>query len=509
MASITHDEVGRDAGTAALASAAGWRWLWLAIGAAGAMLSTGGRWDIALGAWIAPVFLLRFSRASGPWTAIAAMVLVSAAQIGGYMIETAAPFNAVTSVICLALGAIYAAPFVLDRLLATRLAGLGRVLLLPAAAAATEFAASSVLPSGASIGVKAITQSETLPLVQVIALAGPWSIGFLIALAASVANQLWETPTRAAVLRWGGAFAGVMLAVLGYGEARLTWAAARPPGETVKVAGVVPPVALRGPVWSGVSMSTFPPSPSVLQALATPQMRAADAAVQDALMAGTRQAAAAGAKIVLWSETGAPTLEADKPALLAKVSALARAQGVYIDAAIGVPYQRNETFLVGPDGAQAWHYRKNHPVPGMEPVAPFANAPPVLATPFGRISNVICFDGDFPSLTRIPADILLLPGWDWPEEGYNHTMKTARLRAIENGYSLVRIDYWGLSGAFDPFGRVLAMQDTVPGQAYAMLADVPVKGVGTLYGALGDWFGWVCGVVVAGLCGVGLVRPVR
>jgi apolipoprotein N-acyltransferase len=491
------------------AQISGARWIWLALGTAAALLSVGGRWDVALAAWLAPVFLLRFSRTSRPVTAILAMVAVSAAQIAGYMIETAAPFNPVTTALCLALGAVFATPFVLDRLIAPRLSQIGGVLLLPAATALTEFTAASILPTGASIGVKAITQSETLPLAQIVSVMGPYSIGFLIALGATVANQLWQTPSRRAVARFGGGFAIVMITVVGFGEARLAWAAARPAGPVVKVAGLVPPLALRNPAWAGVSMANYPPSAAALRAVASPQMVAADQAVAAALLSATADAARAGAQVVVWSETAAPVLEADKPALLQKVSALAREHHIYIDAAVGVPFARNETFLIGPDGEQVWRYRKNHPVPGMEPVAPFANAKPVAHTPFGRLSNVICFDADFPALARARADIMLAPGWDWPEEGYNHTLKAARLRAIENGYSLVRSDYWGVSGAFDPFGRVLAMQDTTSGKPYAMLVDVPMKGVTTLYALAGDWFGWLCAAGALALCAIGLRRRTK
>jgi apolipoprotein N-acyltransferase len=87
--------------------------------------------------------------------------------------------------------------------------------------------------------------------------------------------------------------------------------------------------------------------------------------------------------------------------LLDKVAAVARAESVYVNAAIGVPFERNETYLVAPDGREQSHYRKNQPVPGLEPVAPFVNDAPVVQTPFGRLSNVICYDGDFPTLIRI------------------------------------------------------------------------------------------------------------
>ena len=172
-----------------------------------------------------------------------------------------------------------------------------------------------------------------------------------------------------------------------------------------------------------------------------------------------------GARIVVWSETGAPVLEADKSALLAKVATVAREESVYVDAAIGVPFERNETYLVAPSGNEQWHYRKNHPVPGLEPVAPYQNDAPVAQTPFGKLSNVICYDGDFPALTRTPVDIMLLPGWDWREMGYTHTMNMARLRAIENGYSLIRIDFMGVSAALILMAACWRSKTRCPGKA--------------------------------------------
>jgi apolipoprotein N-acyltransferase len=481
-------------------------WLWLVLGAAVSLLAVDGRFDLPIAAWIAPVLLLRFSRTSAWPVAVAGTVLAAAVQMAVYMMEGAAPFNPIAIGLCLALGLLFALPYAADRLIGPRLSDLGRLLLMPAAWALTEFTAASTLPVGTAIGARAVTQAENLALMQVISLAGPYAIGFLIALAATAANQVWETPSRKALIRYGGGVAAVLAAVLAFGEARLAASSAAAPGPTVKIAGIVPATALRAPAWAGVGMANWPPSPAAKAAVATPQARAAHAAVQDQLLADTRAAARAGARIVFWSETGAPTLEADKPALLARVSDLARSEGVYVDAAVGVPFERNETYLFGPDGRQLWHYRKNHPVPGMEPVAPTRNAPPLAATPFGVISNVICYDADFPPLARVKADILLLPGWDWPEMGYVHTMRMARLRAIENGYSLFRNDYQGVSAAFDPYGRTLAMQNTLPGAAYALLADLPARGVATLYGRLGDWFAWLCGLATLGLVGWGLVR---
>jgi apolipoprotein N-acyltransferase len=104
----------------------------------------------------------------------------------------------------------------------------------------------------------------------------------------------------------------------------------------------------------------------------------------------------------------------------------------------------------------------------------------------------------------------LLRGWDWPAMGYTHTMKMARLRAIENGYSLMWVDFDGSSAALDRYGRALARQDTVPGRGgYTLIADLPAQRIPTLYGHIGDVFAWLCLTTALALCGLGALRPVQ
>ncbi len=472
-------------------------WIWLAFGVAMSLLASGGRWNVALAAWIAPILLLRFYRSGKAGIAIAAIIAISCLQIGWWNLETGVPPSPTSGALTIAVGLLYAIPFVLDRLAGPSLGPWGRIVLLPAGMAATEFAVGAVLPVGTSIGMRAITQSENLALLQIISVTGPYVIAFLIGCAATIANHIWETPTRQALLRKGGVFAATLLAILAAGQLRLTFGADIG-APTVKIAGITPPMALRDAANGLVSMSSFPPSADALEATRAPAARAANVTILDTLLEDTRKAAQAGAQIVIWSETAAPVTAEDKPALLRRAAALAREQRIYINVAVGVAFERNETFLIAPDGEIQWHYRKNYPVPGMEPVAPFANAPPLEHTPFGKLSNIICFDADFPALARIDADILIVPAWDWPEIAIAHTMHMARLRAIENGYSLVRVDYNGTSAVFDPMGRIIARQDTTPGSAHMMIADVPVRGTATLYGRVGDLFAWLC-VLASGL----------
>lgn len=475
-------------------------WAWLAVGVAMSLLASGGRWNVALAAWIAPILLLRFYRSGKAGIAIAAIIAISCVQIAWWNLETGVPPSPSSGALTIAIGLLYAIPFVLDRVTGPSLGPWGRIALLPAAMAATEFAVGAVLPVGTSVGMRAITQSENLALLQIISLTGPYVIALLIGCAATIANHIWEARTPQALLRKGGLFAATLLVILAAGQSRLTFGA-NIGAPTVKIAGITPPMALRDAANGLVSMSSFPPSADALAATRTPAARAANAAILDTLLEDSRKAAKAGAQIVIWSETAAPVIAEDKPALLRRAAALAREERIYLNVAVGVAFERNETFLIAPDGTIQWHYRKNHPVPGMEPVAPFANAPPLEHTPFGRLSNIICFDADFPALARIDADILIVPAWDWPEIAIAHTMHMARLRAIENGYSLVRVDYNGTSAVFDPMGRIVARQDTTTGGAHMMMADVQVSGTATLYGRVGDLFAWLCvlfsGVLVA------------
>lgn len=220
--------------------------------------------------------------------------------------------------------------------------------------------------------------------------------------------------------------------------------------------------------------------------------RAALSQIATELFANTRRAAKAGAKIVVWYEHAAVLTAAGDPAFLAQATALAREQHIYLNVADNVPLVHDQTRLIDPQGELLWTYRKAHPIPGLEVYAPGDGIVPSVKTPFGRVANVICYDADFPAMMRATADIMLVPGGDWPEMGRVHTLKMASLRAIENGYAQFRKDFNGLSAAFDYQGRVLAMQDTTTSDQHIMFADLPTRGSATIYRRIGDVFAWGC-----------------
>jgi len=478
-------------------------YIWLGVGLVAALFAVGGRWDIPLAAWLASVFLLRFSRQSRPAVALGLVWLVSIAGAFFWGFQLGVRVQASTLAANIAFGTVFTLPYVLDRLIGPRLDTLGRLLLFPASLAAAEFMMGAFSPLGTAYGTRAITQHGNLPLLQVISLAGPYTIAFLIGWFATAVNGVWEDPTWARARALIGVFAAVLLAVIVGGAARI---ALFPPAATyVRVAGITPSNASMERARATLG-GEFPDSPEAVSQADPVKLQAAFDVVNNDLLAQTRRAARAGAKIVVWSETAARLLAAEKPAFLARAAEVARQEGIYLNVANAVPFARNETHMIDPSGKVVWWYWKNHPVPGMERVPAGRTPVPVLETPYGRLSNVICFDADFPALTRRRADIMIVPGADWPEMGRVHTMKMASLRAIENGYSLIRQDLNGQSAAFDPQGHVLATQDTTHDGEHLMMVDMPTKGSPTLYGVIGDAFVWLCIAGTILLVGLGVLR---
>lgn len=189
----------------------------------------------------------------------------------------------------------------------------------------------------------------------------------------------------------------------------------------------------------------------------------------------------------------------DKDDLIAEAAALARNYEVYLEIGLGVlthhsPFMRNQAILVDPQGQVVWTYDKAQPIPGMEQLTPGDGRVPTVDTPYGRLANLICFAADFPDLARQGGsqgvDMMLVPSNDWPEFGAVHTQKAA-LRAVENGYSLVRQDSNGLAQVMDFQGRVLASSDYFTSDQQTMVAYVPIKGERTIYAMIGDVFAWV------------------
>jgi apolipoprotein N-acyltransferase len=200
---------------------------------------------------------------------------------------------------------------------------------------------------------------------------------------------------------------------------------------------------------------------------------------------------------------GGGTSKEDEAAVIERGRALARKHRVYLGLGLGTwnrgaakPLE-NKLVMLTPAGDVAWQYFKTHPVPGGEAAVSLLDDGrlPLLETPHGRLSAVICFDADFPQLLAQAGerriDIVLDPSNDWRAIDPVHT-RMASFRAVEQGVSLVRQISNGLSAAYDPQGRVFAELDYYHTDDPVMVAHVPVQGVRTVYSRTGDAFAWLC-----------------
>ncbi len=491
-------------------------WLWL-VSAAVLSLFSGGRWAIPLAVWFAPLFLLRFVRFQRPlWGyLLASLVRAAAAAVTLQGIIPAPAVIFYPLVLFLAL--LTSLPYLADRLITPRLSGFTGTLVFPTAYITVEYL-GSFGPFGAFSSM-ANTQYGNLPLMQLAAVTGLYGITFLITWFATVVNWAWERGFAWAQVRGGVLlYAGILSAVLLAGGARL---ALFPPQATqVRVAGLSAPQAAVTTLNQKLSMDTTMALMAGKASLADVALaRSAYAPVADDLLARSQQEARAGAKIVVWPEAGASVLQADEPALIQRAGALAQQEGIYLDlglavilnhAAAGAPAVKDEAVLLDPAGKVVWTYEKTHLVPFQETglIVPGDGKLPWVDTPVGRLSNGICFDLDFPSLARQAGKagvaLMLVPSNDWREIDPLHTQNAA-FRAIENGFTLVRQTSNGLAMTVDYQGRVLAASDYFTTGQQVMVAYVPVRGVRTLYAAVGDVFAWLCVLGLVALTGMAIL----
>ncbi len=95
------------------------------------------------------------------------------------------------------------------------------------------------------------------------------------------------------------------------------------------------------------------------------------------------------------------------------------------------------------------------------------------------------------------VDILIVPG-DEPARGAaNMHTELSMFRAVENGCSMLRTTLEGLTMGADFQGRILSQLDfykTLKNRT--IITELPVKGVKTIYSRAGDWFAWLCVILL-------------
>jgi apolipoprotein N-acyltransferase len=244
----------------------------------------------------------------------------------------------------------------------------------------------------------------------------------------------------------------------------------------------------------------------------------------------SRQAIGAGANIVIWPEASMPFLFESEVTAAEPVRRLAAQTHtpfiIGTDIVAGslngaVPTVYNSAVLVGADGRSRATYSKMLLVPFGEYV-PFrkllffvnrlvesvndfspGKEPVVFDVGGARVSVAICYESIYPWLSRAfvgrGSELLTVITNDaWfgrSSAAYQH-FEMGAMRAVEEGRYLVRAANTGISGAVDPYGRVITK--TALFEPAAVTVDVRLLRARTIYSRAGDVVVWFAFAATAG-----------
>ena len=349
-------------------------------------------------------------------------------------------------------------------------------------------------------------QTSVIPVVQLASVTGVYGLSALTALVSTAAAVLAVSRRRE---DWRGVVvvAAVVVVVIAGGAWRVSRAVLTSTGAQIRVG------LLQGNV---------------------PQDTKTDAAYRDAIteryVGLSRQAIGAGAQVVIWPEASTPFLFEQDLVLSGPIRRLAIEAKVpfiigtdEVDRTPGQPVRLyNSAVLVGTDGRTHDKYRKVRLVPFGEYV-PFRKllffVGPLVesvgdftpGTEFktfdvngSPMSVAICYEAVYGGIARTfvseGAQLLTTITNDaWFERSsaaYQHFQQAA-LRAVEQGRYLVRSANTGISGAVDPYGRVMA--ETPLFESRMLAVDVRLLSDRTIYNRIGDVVAWASLVVAAGV----------
>lgn len=152
----------------------------------------------------------------------------------------------------------------------------------------------------------------------------------------------------------------------------------------------------------------------------------------------------------------------------------------------------NKSVWIKKDGTIAQVYYKQFVPPGEPSEHITQKIEPI--TNDGYIAGMaICYDFDSLNITSAHghsgAGIVAIPSSDWRGIDPIHTQMT-RLRAIEQGYSVIRSTRAAVSAVYDNRGRSRGELPWYEENDGILLSTVPAVHEPTFYSRMGDWFGW-------------------
>ena len=214
----------------------------------------------------------------------------------------------------------------------------------------------------------------------------------------------------------------------------------------------------------------------------------------------TRKSAKLGAKIVVWNEGAFLLKKSNEDRWIDSIKTLATNSNVNIVASYVLLTSEsllkydNKYLLIDSTGEVLHTYLKHEPVPG-EPAKKGLDPIKTFNIAGIKLGGAICYDYDFPYLAKenrkANADIVALPSSDWRGIDPIHT-EMARLRAIEQGHSILRSTRFGLSAGITPYGDFVSKMTAFDNHDKIMITELPKRNITTIHSIIGDSFIYLC-----------------
>jgi apolipoprotein N-acyltransferase len=324
--------------------------------------------------------------------------------------------------------------------------------------------------SAASI---AYSQSDFLPLVQMVSVTGILGITFFISFipsAITLAYLYWnEQKQLKPLVITSILFVGL---VLTFGVVRLKDSSNN---NNVKVAMAVLDENMH-------DMSAHPDF--------SKSMTAAKFYGQDITMLAMH-----GAKLVVLPER-AVNMDKESAGFITNIlQSVARENHVYIVAGytnMKNVNDRNSSLVIDDAGNVLKDYNKVHLVTGLENRFTPGDTAGLFSFNNIQAGTAICKDLDFPRYMqqygKSNVQFLCVPAWDFVTDDWLHS-RMAILRGVENGFAEVRAARQGRLTISDAYGRVSAEENTSTGNRATLDGFVSTEKHNTIYSKYGDWFG--------------------
>jgi len=434
-------------------------------------------------AWLAPLPVLFMAfRSQWWWAMLGAFVAYASGKL--YLVEYGAHIGrgAIAEGIALwaVSGVIPAVAFTLVVLIARfvvlRVTPSLAVFAFPAAWAAYECVASTNRYTGALFAT-ANSQTDFLVLLQSASIAGAWGVTFLVALLPSALATPMRDKARHAI----APAVGVLVVGLLFGGVRLI---ASTPESAVRVALV------------GSATKTKP---------TVDHTQDEAIAIVNGYASAVRDLAAQGVQVVVLPEKIVGVTSATEQPVSQAWASLTQSAHVPLvaGAALHSSPMKNLALVYASDGTNVLRYQKRHLVPGIEreyePGQKIGN--------LGMLAKgwavAVCKDMDFPSWLRRygqeDARLLFAPALDFDIDARLHS-RSAIVRSVENGFALARAANRGYLTLSDAYGRVVAEKSAAAGPLVSLVGDLSPGPGRTFYSRFGNWFAWLCGLLLVGLC---------